>query len=114
MKVLGYVPAKGFPRGPDPQNVLSEREIPIKIVQLSRSKVSSNLLMKGIQGMKTDGWKLLLEDIKKKRFRLVGESVDSDMEREAGDEEDGPTDAEVEGGDEDQDEDEDEDQGNDD
>lgn len=71
MKAIGYVPAKGFPRGPNPQAILTEREIPVKIVQLSRSKVSSELLMKGIQGMKTGGRKLMLEDIQKKGSELL-------------------------------------------
>lgn len=98
MKAIGYVPAKGFPRGPNPQAILTEREIPVKIVQLSRSKVSSELLMKGIQGMKTGGRKLMLEDIQKKRFRIVGEDVDLDIKREDGDEDDVATDVEEVGG----------------
>lgn len=83
------MPAQGWPRGPNPQKQLNDREIPLKIVQLTKSKVKEPLLNLGITGMKAKGREKLLKDLKTNRFRLVHKDVDSDIEREAGDEEDG-------------------------
>lgn len=88
MALLGYIPPQGWPRGPNPQAILNDREIPLKIVQLTKSKVKKHLLNLGLTGMKAKGREMLLADIKAKRFRLVCEDVDSEMERDAGDEED--------------------------
>lgn len=82
------MPSQGWPRGPNPQKQLDAREIPLKIVQLTKSKVKEPLLNLGFTGMQAKGRESLLKDINAKRFRLVREDVDSDMERQEGDEAD--------------------------
>lgn len=82
-EILGDLPPQGFPRGPDPQAKLKDRHVPVKIIRMSKSKLSEERLKLGVTGMKAAGHQILWDDIQSKRFRLIHEDADSDEERGA-------------------------------
>ncbi|KAH9822580.1 hypothetical protein DFH28DRAFT_922864 [Melampsora americana] len=70
LELLGYLPAKGFPRIPNPVFAIKDHKIPIIVERAQDSKMTDKVFLKGFNGMNASERRLWLADIASGKFQI--------------------------------------------